>query len=431
VAHKEVHKGDLKDASLMREISTIRARPHANIVKIFAGFFAGRENPWHEKDYEQSLHILFEHTDGGNMRNWLELSEASQPPMDNATRRQHIIDTIEGLVHAVMCIHRTFKTHVGYHHDLKPANILLFPTPSPIWKICDFGMANLKHSDDSETTHNDQKGFGTYTYQPPEYFSSGSPSGHGRPFDVWSLGCIILELLTVWHFGWAETGIATFRQWRKENTELASPNRSKLGQSATDDCSFHNNFNVVKKWIAHLSEKGSKDNEFLQVLGLVSEMLVEDKNARIFIWEVYMDLYEMVNPDMTAQELKEHYRTNVVQPSVKSLNGISTGHNPLVRAKGLGKEWQVEVLSNSQNQWFDGKPEQTDTLKNLPRRSTGLYYSTLSGCQQTHDFDRTDFYGRHDMDVKISEGFRELNCVGLYGMSGIGYYISLLEFRQR
>lgn len=143
--------------------------------------------------------------------------------------------------------------------------------------------------------------------------------------------------------------VACFSALSFENTELASANRSKLSLSATKDRSFRNNFNVVKTWIAGLHNKGNKDKNFLRVLGLVLEVLNEEKNKRIFIWEVHMDLHEMVNPDMTEQELKSYYRDKVVQPSVQSLNGISTGNNPLERAKRHGKRWQVEVLGNRNN----------------------------------------------------------------------------------
>jgi serine/threonine protein kinase len=422
VAYKQVAKRDLPDLKQTKEISIIRARPHANIVKIFAGFFAGRENPWDERgiDVEEDLHMLFEHTDRGNMKTWLELTAAPRHLESTAARRSHIQETIESLVEAVMCI----------HHDLKPANILLFLTPSPLWKICDFGMANLKHGDKSETSHHDGKGIGTYMYQPPEYFQPGQASGHGRPFDIWSLGCIILELLTVWHFGWARApaaGIEALRDGLAKNTELAVAHRMKTNQSATADASFHNNFNVVKQWIVRLREEGAQDTVFIKILDLVSEMLVEDKNKRIFIWEVHMDLYEMANEQtkfkLTEADLQDYYRNHVVQPSRKSLAAISNNHNPLTRAKKLKKGWQVEVLGNSKNKWHDGEPEQTEELK-IKRHSTGINYSTLKDCPQTHEFDRTDFYGRHDIDLKISEGFRELNCVGLYGLSGIGYRTS-------
>jgi serine/threonine protein kinase len=102
----------------------------------------------------------------------------------------------------------------GYHHDLKPQNILHFTQlddeiPNPefgILQIADFGVAKF-HSINSGTGTKTFRG--TPTYAAPETKSWYKPSDTAkpnekmvpklsRPYDVWSLGCITMELL-VWH----------------------------------------------------------------------------------------------------------------------------------------------------------------------------------------------------------------------------------------
>ena len=396
----------------MREVNSIRSRKHQNIVPFFASFYAGREDPWESDDRTECLHMLFEHTHAGNMHDWLTSDYAPEPLADVAERCKYITDCIESLISAVTFIHSEIDDFIAYHHDLKPRNILLFKGPPDVWKICDFGMANLKHhEEESGTTHGPDNRFGTYDYQPPEYFTDDSNPKHGRPFDVYSIGCVILELTTVLIHGWSKAGIPEFHRLRGENTQHACINRHGKPEP---DYSFHNSPNVVEDWIRHLRERTDIDEKLESLLDLITEMLVA-RAQRIFIWEVDMDLYEM-GGSRTRDQLILHLR-KVVQPSDTSLNDLNNEHNPLKRAVQKDKRWQTRILE--QNKWSIKKPEPSNQLK-IKRRETGIYHSTLKACQYTRDFERNTLFGRHDMDVKIAEGLKISNCVGLYGMSGMG-----------
>ncbi|KAL2074322.1 hypothetical protein VTL71DRAFT_8100 [Oculimacula yallundae] len=96
----------------------------------------------------------------------------------------------------------------GYHHDIKPQNLLHFKPESKshgIITIADFGIGKFHsiHSGTGTGTHR-----GTITYAAPEsrvLQDIESPGGSGttkklnlsRPYDVWSLGCVLMEI-TVW-----------------------------------------------------------------------------------------------------------------------------------------------------------------------------------------------------------------------------------------
>ncbi len=84
----------------------------------------------------------------------------------------------------------------GFHHDLKAENILVFEKESTksrwagIFKISDFGAGRFANLALGEISASVTAARGTLTYKAPDE----SPS---RPFDMWALGCVFLELL-IW-----------------------------------------------------------------------------------------------------------------------------------------------------------------------------------------------------------------------------------------
>lgn len=88
----------------------------------------------------------------------------------------------------------------GVHHDIKAENILVFEkeaTQSPyagVFKISDFGAGRFANLALGQISAPLKASKGTLTYKAPEE----KPS---RPFDMWALGCVYLELLI-----WALTG---------------------------------------------------------------------------------------------------------------------------------------------------------------------------------------------------------------------------------
>lgn len=81
----------------------------------------------------------------------------------------------------------------GWHHDLKPENILLYKSlghERGTFQVSDFGSGKI-HTYRSGSV-NTRSPIGTLTYEPPEAKLEGATS---RPYDVWSLGCVFLELL--------------------------------------------------------------------------------------------------------------------------------------------------------------------------------------------------------------------------------------------
>ncbi|VDO81256.1 unnamed protein product [Soboliphyme baturini] len=85
------------------------------------------------------------------------------------------------------------------HRDIKPANIFL--TSDFCLKLGDFGCtARLKSA--TNTGPGELTSYiGTAAYMAPEV-CAGIPGGYGRTCDIWSLGCVVLEMITgkpPWH----------------------------------------------------------------------------------------------------------------------------------------------------------------------------------------------------------------------------------------
>jgi serine/threonine protein kinase len=113
-----------------------------------------------------------------------------------------IWEQMTGISDALHKILTTVREHpdakeplIGYHFDLKPANILVYEN-KPLckstskdytFKITDFGLSWFKNA---ESGSNTQPFIGDPRYMPPEARSGKSR----RKYDVWSLGCILLEV---------------------------------------------------------------------------------------------------------------------------------------------------------------------------------------------------------------------------------------------
>lgn len=113
------------------------------------------------------------------------------------------------------------KQLYGRHGDIKPENILWFRDPKNkndkgVLKISDFGLTEfstrhtLCYKRNSQVAHSP-------SYRPPECDLEGAVVGPS--YDIWTLGCLYLELIT-WQLG----GAKLLREFR-ENRMIHDPLR--------------------------------------------------------------------------------------------------------------------------------------------------------------------------------------------------------------
>ncbi|KAF5727813.1 mitogen-activated protein kinase kinase kinase A-like [Tripterygium wilfordii] len=95
------------------------------------------------------------------------------------------------LLEGLSCIHG----HGLVHCDFKPDNILVFPSKDGTGyclKIADFGLAKLPWEEEFDCSRQDCFR-GTPLYMSPESVILGQVSAS---LDIWSLGCVVVEMLT-------------------------------------------------------------------------------------------------------------------------------------------------------------------------------------------------------------------------------------------
>ncbi|CAH2060056.1 unnamed protein product [Thlaspi arvense] len=131
-----------------------------------------------------------EYASGGSLRSFMDTFEDKKLP--DPLIREFTCMILQGLA----TIHR----HGYVHCDLKPGNILVFPSlvcRNGAWvfsyelKISDFGAT--RRDGDSSWWQPHRPVAGTAIYMSPESISHGET---GKGLDLWSLGCVVLEMYT-------------------------------------------------------------------------------------------------------------------------------------------------------------------------------------------------------------------------------------------
>eukprot|EP00756_Hemistasia_phaeocysticola_P015897 Hpha_TRINITY_DN15443_c2_g10::TRINITY_DN15443_c2_g10_i2::g.174002::m.174002 len=162
VSHKQIKQ---QLVQLRSEIEMMKKLSHPNIVE-----YRGTE-----KAGDGSLNIFMEYVAGGNVQRLLE----QFGPLTVSVVISYTCQLLEGLdyLHENNAIHR----------DIKGANILL--TVDGVPKLADFGAATYIQAREGNLQ---QSVIGTPNWMPPEVVTV---QGHGKPADVWSLGCTVMEML--------------------------------------------------------------------------------------------------------------------------------------------------------------------------------------------------------------------------------------------
>lgn len=167
VALKRVPIRDDKRIALVsiREISTMRQCTHPNIVNIIHVFVDGRSLVLVLEIMECDLNVLFR-----------SLQEPLPRGISKAYLRMILLAT--NYMHSRDLIHR----------DIKPSNIMISSTG--VVKLGDFGLARVLPTSGSLTPQ-----VSTRWYRSPEVLF-GSKT-YGFAVDMWSVGCVFAELLTL------------------------------------------------------------------------------------------------------------------------------------------------------------------------------------------------------------------------------------------
>ncbi|KAI1761141.1 hypothetical protein GGR53DRAFT_522602 [Hypoxylon sp. FL1150] len=133
--------------------------------------------------------------EGGTLLNYWERYEDQRRDADSV---RWLLGQLKGVCSAIAQLHRENTRH----GDLKPDNILWFKKDDHgIFQIADLGLTTF-HEKEKDTR--DRKGIktitfsGTYRYEPPEIHEKrDTQDARSRQYDIWSIGCVLLESL-IW-----------------------------------------------------------------------------------------------------------------------------------------------------------------------------------------------------------------------------------------
>ncbi|KAG5487959.1 hypothetical protein LSCM1_08274 [Leishmania martiniquensis] len=147
---------------IAQEVEIMSSLQHPNIVRYY----------YCERD-DNCISIFMELCTGGSLSSLIHSGKLVNPP--------EIKQLLREIISAVSYLHNMRIVH----RDLKPDNVLFRQGHI---KITDFGTAVHKHGGDLRLIK------GTFAYMAPEILV-GEP--YGRACDVWSIGCIAAEVLSV------------------------------------------------------------------------------------------------------------------------------------------------------------------------------------------------------------------------------------------
>ncbi|XP_004449862.1 mitogen-activated protein kinase kinase kinase 4 isoform X2 [Dasypus novemcinctus] len=157
------------------ELKIFEGIKHPNLVRYFG-----------VELHREEMYIFMEYCDEGT------LEEVSRLGL-----QEHVIRLYsKQITIAINVLHE----HGIVHRDIKGANIFL--TSSGLIKLGDFGCS-VKLKNNAQTMPGEvDSTLGTAAYMAPEVITRAKGEGHGRAADIWSLGCVVTEMVTgkrPWH----------------------------------------------------------------------------------------------------------------------------------------------------------------------------------------------------------------------------------------
>lgn len=153
-------------STAIREISLLKELNHTNVVKLLDVIH-----------HDKKLYLVFEYLDK-DLKKYMDNAPPDGIPLDLV--KSYMYQLLDGISYC--------HTHRVLHRDLKPQNLLIDSKGSI--KLADFGLARAFGMPVRTYTHE----VVTLWYRAPEILLGSRY--YSVPVDIWSLGCIFVEMLT-------------------------------------------------------------------------------------------------------------------------------------------------------------------------------------------------------------------------------------------
>ncbi|KAL6835734.1 hypothetical protein J3E69DRAFT_352248 [Trichoderma sp. SZMC 28015] len=213
-------------------LKTMNGLKNKHLIQTIATYTQGDEK-----------YFVFPWVDGGNLQ---EMMETVQIQFDGDLICW-TVEQILGLCEGIVALHEKNIRH----GDIKPSNILRECSNSGVFKqsilmIADVGLAKQHEDYTRFRTKTTTSRYGSIIYEPPEISPRRELKTLSRNYDIWSLGCVFLELII-----WTAYGVDGIKSFHKEIKE--NPN-SRFWED-TSSQGGEKVFRVVESWIEKLNGK--------------------------------------------------------------------------------------------------------------------------------------------------------------------------------
>lgn len=243
----------------------------------------------------------------------------------------------------------------GYHLDLKPANILVEDSGNLI--ISDFGQARFQKS--GGTSRITPFG-GTETYAPPEIdVGECKPN---RKYDIWSLGCVFLEVCTFLVMG--HDGLRQFDRQRIIQRGNIKDDRFFSRKASRDGYEIKSQ---IVKWMDMLSSSptNNESKDFMrEVIALVRQMLDVEISTRAASQDVCHVLAGIL----------DRYRPAQLSPSLRSSDDLELSPEDIEYGKGTVPQIQ-SMMYYKDEAWKAGP------LRLIERSDHEMQIITIAGSE--------------------------------------------------
>ncbi|CAF1199181.1 unnamed protein product [Didymodactylos carnosus] len=155
-----------------REIILLQKLDHPNVIKYISHF----------TDTNNDLYIVLELASAGDLAKMIEYFTQNKKLLSEKTSWKFFSQICTGLEH--------MHSKRIMHRDIKPANI--FINAQGTIKLGDLGLGRFFPSE-TDFTHSK---LGTPYYMSPERINQLDP-GYSFPADIWSLGCVLYEMVAL------------------------------------------------------------------------------------------------------------------------------------------------------------------------------------------------------------------------------------------
>lgn len=228
-------------AELQKEVNVLRKLRHPHIIRFLDSYTQGNK-----------VSILLSPVADSTLAAWLDKCSVENSP----GIEEKIVKMYGCLASSIRYLHQ--QRPVIKHMDIKPQNILVTHTDSnfPQVILCDFGISEVSE-DATEDCHSAPL---TRQYCAPETASSQT---RGAKADIWSLGCVFLEMVV---FAVLIPRNDKYRKFRKEF-------------SSCDGRAYWQDISGLHAWLSTFQEKTNSLEEKC-ALRTIQTMLSPDPNDR-------------------------------------------------------------------------------------------------------------------------------------------------------